>query len=98
MVATDGHRLAVDVAAVSEMTAFDTRELDRLLGQSKGQTDPDEVLDPPADPVTTLGDLWVLGQHPAPLRKRHERRRCGAAARWRIADPHGDGPTVWGPL
>ena len=54
---------SMDVAAVSEMTAFDTRELDRLLGQSKGQTDPDEVPDPPADPVTTLGDLWVLGQH-----------------------------------
>ena len=54
---------SMDVAAVSEMTAFDTRELDRLLGQSKGQTDPDEVPNPPAEPVTTLGDLWVLGQH-----------------------------------
>ena len=54
---------SMDVAAVSEMTAFDTRELDRLLGRSKGQTDPDDVSDPPAEPVTTLGDLWVLGQH-----------------------------------
>ena len=54
---------SMDVAAVSEMTAFDPRELDRVLGRSKGQTDPDDVPDPPAEPVTTSGDVWVLGRH-----------------------------------
>ena len=53
---------SMDVAAVSEMTAFDTRELDRLLGRSKGQTDPDEVPDPP-ELITKPGDLWRLGRH-----------------------------------
>lgn len=28
-----------------------------------GLTDPDEVPDPPVDPVTVLGDVWVLGNH-----------------------------------
>ena len=52
-----------DLSALSEMTAFDTRELDRVLGRSKGQTDPDAVPDPPAEPVTKPGDVWVLGRH-----------------------------------
>jgi site-specific DNA-methyltransferase (adenine-specific) len=29
----------------------------------EGQTDPDEVPEPPADPVTVLGDVWTLGNH-----------------------------------
>ena len=53
---------SMDVAAVSEMTAFDTRELDRLLGRPPGQTDPDAVPEP-TEPITTVGDLWVLGRH-----------------------------------
>jgi len=28
-----------------------------------GQTDPDEVPEPPADPITKPGDLWLLGEH-----------------------------------
>jgi len=28
-----------------------------------GLTDPDEVPEVPADPVTQLGDLWILGEH-----------------------------------
>jgi DNA modification methylase len=28
-----------------------------------GNTDPDEVPEPPVDPVTVLGDVWVLGNH-----------------------------------
>lgn len=28
-----------------------------------GHTDPDDVPDPPAEPVTQPGDLWVLGDH-----------------------------------
>ena len=29
--------------------------------RSEGLTDPDEVPDPPAQPVTVLGDVWLLG-------------------------------------
>jgi len=29
----------------------------------EGLTDPDEVPEVPADPVTQLGDLWILGEH-----------------------------------
>lgn len=31
--------------------------------QKEGLTDPDEVPEVPADPVTQLGDLWILGEH-----------------------------------
>jgi site-specific DNA-methyltransferase (adenine-specific) len=30
---------------------------------TEGETDPDEVSDPPVDPVTVLGDVWVMGKH-----------------------------------
>lgn len=31
--------------------------------EKEGLTDPDEVPEVPADPVTELGDLWILGDH-----------------------------------
>jgi len=37
-----------------------------------GLTDPDEIPEPPAEPVTRVGDLWVLGDH---------RLLCGDSAR-----------------
>ena len=51
-----------DLAALSEITAFDALELDRLLGPSPGQVDPDDVPEPP-NPITKSGDLWALGKH-----------------------------------
>jgi DNA modification methylase len=41
---------------------FDAAQLAALSG-NPGLTDPDEVPEPPADPVTRAGDLWVLGRH-----------------------------------
>jgi DNA modification methylase len=40
-------------------------ELDALLASdgTDGLTDPDEVPEPPADPVTRAGDVWLLGRH-----------------------------------
>lgn len=32
-------------------------------GVSEGLTDPDATPEPPDDPVTKPGDLWVLGNH-----------------------------------
>ena len=45
--------------------AFSERELAKLLDTSvkQGLTDPDAVPEPPDDPVTQKGDLWILGDH-----------------------------------
>ena len=45
------------------LLGFDQRELDALLAASgaDGLTDPDEVPEPPEDPITKRGDLWLLG-------------------------------------
>ena len=46
-------------------TGFDAAEIDALLAEpaSKGWTDPDAVPEPPAEPITKRGDVWVLGRH-----------------------------------
>jgi len=45
--------------------AFDDEELGKLLSQaegvSEGLTDADSVPEPPDDPITRRGDIWVLG-------------------------------------
>jgi DNA modification methylase len=47
-----------------DLTGFDPGELLNLLGDESGGglTDPDEV-PPLAEPVTVLGDVWLLGKH-----------------------------------
>ena len=45
------------------LTGFGTIELASLFKTAKGATDPDDVPEPPADPVSVLGDVWVLGKH-----------------------------------
>ena len=48
---------------------FEPEDLDALLNDAEqlepveGNTDPDEVPEPPADPITKPGDLWILGNH-----------------------------------
>ena len=37
--------------------------LERYTHVTDGQTDPDDVPEPPAEPVTKPGDLWLLGRH-----------------------------------
>lgn len=52
-----------------DLIGFDADELAALLADpTEGLTDPDEVPEVPADPVTVLGDTWLLGKH---------RLRCG---------------------
>ena len=62
--------LKVELADLGELgfdvglTGFGDDELADLLNDpTEGLTDPDDVPDPPADPVTRSGDLWVLGNH-----------------------------------
>jgi DNA modification methylase len=49
----------------TDLTGFSDDELNALLNSEiiEGQTDPDEVPEPPVEPVTKLGDIWVLGNH-----------------------------------
>lgn len=46
------------------LIGFDGSELASLLKEeTKPQADPDDVPEPPADPITKPGDLWILGEH-----------------------------------
>ena len=47
------------------LLGFDQDQLAELLdpGVTDGLTDPDEVPEPPDDPITQPGDLWILGDH-----------------------------------
>ncbi len=50
-----------------DVLAFDEEELGRLLstaqGVAEGLIDPDAIPEPPDDPITQRGDIWVLGNH-----------------------------------
>ena len=50
----------------AELAGFDSAELEKLgaelLGDDK-EAPSDDVPEPPADPVTKLGDVWILGDH-----------------------------------
>ncbi|MCL4743580.1 MAG: ParB N-terminal domain-containing protein [Phycisphaerales bacterium] len=63
--------LPIELAELQEsgidwsLLGFDQDELAKLLdpGVQEGLTDPDAVPEPPDEPVTKPGDLWVLGDH-----------------------------------
>jgi hypothetical protein len=47
---------------------FNQDDLDELLAVTnlepeQGNTDPDDVPEPPEDPITKPGDIWILGNH-----------------------------------
>ena len=47
-----------------ELTGFGEGEIAALTpGGTEGLTDPDEIPEPPVDPTTKPGDLWLLGEH-----------------------------------
>ena len=46
------------------LTGFEIGEIEGFLAEpTEGLTDPDEIPEPPADPVTVPGDVWLLGRH-----------------------------------
>ena len=48
------------------LLGFDERELQKLLNlldQQGGLTDADHIPEPPEEPVSKVGDLWLLGDH-----------------------------------
>jgi DNA modification methylase len=53
-----------DVGFDLGLTGFGEQELVGLFADTNdGLTDPDDVPEPPAEPVTRLGDVWTLGRH-----------------------------------
>jgi ParB-like chromosome segregation protein Spo0J len=62
--------LAAELAALKDeafdldLLGFDDAEIDRLLADTLEPDDAaDEVPEPPADPVSRPGDLWICGEH-----------------------------------
>jgi DNA modification methylase len=66
----DADLLALEIAELQEigfdldLTGFSIDELAALGSHgTEGLTDPDEVPEVPAEPVSKLGDVWLLGRH-----------------------------------
>jgi ParB-like chromosome segregation protein Spo0J len=67
----DDDRLSLELAELQQLdidlecTGFSADELLRLLEPptSEGLTDPDAIPEPPDEPDTRPGDLWLLGRH-----------------------------------
>jgi DNA modification methylase len=66
----DAEMLKVEIAELVDadfdlgLLGFDDAMLAGLTGvETEGLTDPDDVPEPPANPVTVLGDVWVMGRH-----------------------------------
>jgi DNA modification methylase len=79
-----------------ELLGFPESELDRLLagldGESGAAGNEDDVPEPPVDPVTQPGDLWILGDHrllcgDATLATDVERLLGGAGPHLMVTDP-----------
>jgi len=72
-----------------DLLAFDEEELARLLtegsGVKEGETDPDDVPEPPDEATTQRGDLWILGDH---------RLLCGDAGSTEDVDRLLDGDVI----
>ena len=66
----DMELLALELADLKEfdfdlgLTGFSGEELAKLLpDKTEGNTDPDEIPEVPADPITKPGDVWLMGKH-----------------------------------
>jgi ParB-like chromosome segregation protein Spo0J len=65
----DLERLAIELADLRasdfdvSLIWFNESEIEALLKNEGGLTDPDEVPEPPAIPVSEPGDVWLLGKH-----------------------------------
>ena len=66
----DDEMLAAELAALRDedvdlgLLGFDDAELERLLdGSAEENEDADAAPEPPVDPVSRPGDLWICGQH-----------------------------------
>jgi DNA modification methylase len=89
----DDDKLPLELMALQEagfdldLTGFSADELQRLLQSdtTEGLTDPDAVPEPPDEPTTKPGDLWILGKH---------RLLCGDSCRVEDVDRLLDGAAI----
>ena len=44
-------------------TGFSSEEADRIRARTVQDFEDDRTMDPPVNPVTRMGDLWILGKH-----------------------------------
>ena len=69
-----------------DLTLLGFGDLGALLAdKTEGLTDPDDIPEVPADPVSVLGDVWVLGKH---------RLMCGSCTDITAVDMLMDGATA----
>jgi len=66
----DEEMLALELGELGDLDfdlsliGFDEAELGDLMAETiEGETDPDDVPEPPVDPVTVPGDVWIMGKH-----------------------------------
>lgn len=65
----DTDLLALELADLGDLgfdlslTGFDDLEIAALAKGTVGLTDPDDIPEPPARPVSRSGDVWVMGRH-----------------------------------
>jgi ParB-like chromosome segregation protein Spo0J len=81
--------LKVEDADLLAATGYDAAEVDKM---SKAEVTEDEVPEPPAEPITKPGDLWILGEHrvlcgDSTKAEDVERLMAGAKAAAMITDP-----------
>ncbi len=57
--------LLTDDEALANAAGFSAEEIEAMLSDlaDPAEIDEDEVPEPPVDPITKLGDLWILGKH-----------------------------------
>jgi site-specific DNA-methyltransferase (adenine-specific) len=57
--------LLTDDEALANAAGFSAEEIEAMLSDlaDPAEIDEDEVPEPPVDPITKLGDLWILGEH-----------------------------------
>jgi DNA modification methylase len=86
--------LLTDDEALANAAGFSTEEIEAMLSDLADPTviDEDEVPEPPVDPITKLGDLWILGEHrvlcgDSTKAEDVERLMAGAKARYGMFDP-----------
>ena len=46
-----------------ELTGFEVGEIDILIDDGSGEALDEDVPDPPDDPISRRGDLWIIGEH-----------------------------------
>lgn len=82
--------LSIEDEELASATGFDQRDIEKMGGGV--EIEEDEVPDPPADPITKPGDLWMLGDHrllcgDSTKPEDVERLMAGAKADLMLTDP-----------